>query len=190
METEDAALIRDCLRGKARAQEQLYHKYAQRMYGVCLRYAADAEEARDIHQEGFIRMFRDLARFRGEGVFEGWLRRIFVHTALEFCRKRRRSPEFAPLDSTLESQSVRGNTDGAADALNRLTVEEILAMAAELPEGCRLVFNMYVVEGFTHPEIAEALEIDAGTSKSQLARARRLLKKKLSPTHETESLIA
>jgi RNA polymerase sigma-70 factor (ECF subfamily) len=149
-------------------QEEMYKRLSPRMYAVCLRYASNAEEAEDILQEGFIKVFKKMDSFRSEGSFEGWVRRIFVNTAIEhFRRKRYLQPVTEKEENTIEGKSL--------SALDGLAEKDILALVRELSPGYRTVFNMYVVEGYTHKEIGDMLGISEGTSKSQLSRAKVIL---------------
>lgn len=149
-------------------QEELYRRFSPRMYAVCLRYAGSAEEAEDILQEGFIKVFRKLESFRSEGSFEGWVRRIFVNTAIEhFRRKRYLQPVTEKEENTIEGKFL--------SVLDNLAEKDILDLVRQLSPGYRTVFNMYVVEGYTHKEIGEMLGISEGTSKSQLSRAKVIL---------------
>ena len=149
-------------------QEEMYKRLSPRMYAVCLRYASNAEEAEDILQEGFIKVFKKMDSFRSEGSFEGWVRRIFVNTAIEhFRRKRYLQPVTEKEENTIEGKSL--------SALDGLAEKDILALVRELSPGYRTVFNMYVVEGYTHKEIGDILGISEGTSKSQLSRAKVIL---------------
>jgi len=149
-------------------QEEMYRRFSPRMYAVCLRYAGNAEEAEDILQEGFIKIFKKLDSFRGDGSFEGWVRRVFVNTAIEhFRRKRYLQPVTEREENTIEGKSM--------SALDGLAEKDILALIKELSPGYRTVFNMYVVEGYTHKEIGDMLGISEGTSKSQLSRAKVIL---------------
>ena len=161
-------LIKGCIEGNRRMQEELYQRFSPRMYAVCLRYAGKAEEAEDILQEGFIKIFKKLDSFRSEGSFEGWIRRIFVNTAIEhFRRKRYLMPISEKEENTIEGKYI--------SVLDELAEKDILALVQELSPGYRTVFNMYVVEGYTHKEIADLLGISEGTSKSQLSRAKVIL---------------
>jgi len=161
-------LIHGCLRGDRRMQEELYRRFSPRMYAVCLRYAGNAEEAEDILQEGFIKIFKKLDSFRSEGSFEGWIRRIFVNTAIEhFRRKRYLQPVTEKEENTIEGKYI--------SILDELAEQDILSLVQQLSPGYRTVFNMYVVEGYTHKEIADLLGISEGTSKSQLSRAKVIL---------------
>ena len=156
------------MEGNRRMQEELYRRFSPRMYAVCLRYASNAEEAEDILQEGFIKVFKKLNSFRGEGSFEGWVRRIFVNTAIEqFRRKRYLQPVTEKEENTIEGKYF--------SVLDEMAEKDILGLVRELSPGYRTVFNMYVVEGYTHKEIADMLGISEGTSKSQLSRAKVIL---------------
>lgn len=164
----DSDLINGCMKGDRRMQEELYGRFSPRMYAVCLRYAGNTEEAEDILQEGFIKVFKKLDSFRSEGSFEGWVRRIFVNTAIEhFRRKRYLMPVTEKEENTIEGKFT--------SVLDELGAKDIMALVQELSPGYRTVFNMYVVEGYTHKEIADMLGISEGTSKSQLSRAKVIL---------------
>ncbi len=161
-------LIRGCINGDRRMQEALYNRFSPRMYAVCLRYAGNAEEAEDILQEGFIKIFKKLDTFRSEGSFEGWIRRIFVNTAIEHFRRKR----YLQTVSEKEENTIEGKD---ISVLDKMAAKDIMALIKELSPGYRTVFNMYVVEGYTHKEIADMLGISEGTSKSQLSRAKVIL---------------
>ena len=164
----ESDLINGCIEGNRRMQETLYQRFAPKMYGVCLRYAGTAEEAEDILQEGFIKIFKKMGSFRGEGSFEGWLRRIFVNTSIEhFRRKRYLQPVSEKEENTIEGKYL--------SVLDEMAARDVLALVQQLSPGYRTVFNMYVVEGYTHKEIADMLGISEGTSKSQLSRAKVIL---------------
>jgi RNA polymerase sigma factor (sigma-70 family) len=164
----ESDLISGCIEGNRRMQEELYRRFSPRMYAVCLRYAGKAEEAEDILQEGFIKIFKKLDSYRGDGSFDGWVRRIFVNTAIEhFRRKKYLMPVTEKEENTIEGKSI--------SILDELAARDIMALVQELSPGYRTVFNMYVVEGYTHKEIADMLGISEGTSKSQLSRAKVIL---------------
>lgn len=167
----EAELVAGCQREEPRYQRALYDRYHRLMLGVCLRYTDDRDDAQDILQEGFIRVFKNIQRFRSEGSFEGWVRRIMVHTAIEHYRRNSR---YFMVD-VKEASDIQLD----ADALSSLSRDEILTLIQELPSGYRTVFNLYAIEGYTHQEIGEMLNISDGTSKSQLSRAKRLLQEKL-----------
>lgn len=170
-------LIQGCLRGDRRCEEELYRTHARRMYGVCLRYARHELEAQDMLQEGFIKVYEKLRDFRMEGSLEGWIRRIMVHTAINHYRKRSFQMEQLGLDRTPE-RAV------GASAMETLGEKELLALVAALPEGYRMVFNLYALEGFDHAEIASMLGCGESTSRSQLSKARRMLQEKINETKE------
>lgn len=149
-------------------QQELYDRFASKMYGVCLRYAGNVEEAEDILQDGFIKVFNKINSYRGEGSFEGWIRRIFVNTAIEHFRKK---TYLQPITET-EENTVEGKY---LSVLDSLAEKDIVQLIQQLSPGYRTVFNMYVVEGYTHKQIAEMLGISEGTSKSQLSRAKLIL---------------
>ena len=149
-------------------QEELYRRFSPRMYGVCLRYAGSSDEAEDILQEGFIKVYKKLDSYRGDGSFEGWIRRIFVNTAIEhFRRKIYQQPITEQHENTVEGKNLT--------ILDNLAVKDIMKLIQELSPGYRTVFNLYVVEGYTHKEIGDILGISEGTSKSQLSRAKVIL---------------
>ena len=165
----ESDLLKGCLEGNRRMQEELYSRFSPKMYAVCLRYAGNAEEAEDILQEGFIKIFKKLDSFRSEGSFEGWIRRVFVNTAIEhFRRKRYLMPVTEKEENTLEGKYL--------SVLDDLAARDIMALVQDLSPGYRTVFNLYVVEGYTHKEIADMMGISEGTSKSQLSRAKVILK--------------
>lgn len=164
----ESDLIAGCISGDRKMQHELYQRYAPKMFGVCLRYTGKTEEAEDVLQEGFIKVFRKIASFRGEGSFEGWVRRIFVNTAIEhFRRKNYLQPITEKEEGTIEGNYL--------SVLDSLAEKDIIRLVQLLSPGYRTVFNMYVVEGYTHKQIAEMLGISEGTSKSQLSRAKIIL---------------
>lgn len=168
----DHDLIEGCLLGNPSMQKKLYDKYAPKMYGICLRYAANAEDAKDILQDGFVKVFVNLSKFKAAGSFEGWMRRIFVNTAIEHYRRK------SQLYAISENQEENiPNQD--ISALDELAAEDIIKLISELPNGYRTVFNLFAVEGYSHKEIATMMNISEGTSKSQYARAKAWLKEKI-----------
>jgi RNA polymerase sigma-70 factor (ECF subfamily) len=164
----ESDLISGCINGDRKMQRELYERYSAKMFGVCLRYAGSTEEAEDILQEGFIKVFKKIGSYRGEGSFEGWIRRIFVNTAIEqFRRKTYMQPITEREENSVEATYL--------SVLDSLAEKDIVKLVQQLSPGYRTVFNMYVVEGFTHRQIAESLGISEGTSKSQLSRAKIIL---------------
>ena len=166
----DADLIQGSVEGNREIQEVLYHRFSPKMYAVCLRYSGNAVDAQDLLQEGFIKVFKNLSKFRGDGSFEGWMRRIFLNTSIEHYRKK------VNMLSVTETQEVTIE-DKEWNVLDNLAEKDIMSMIHELSPGYRVVFNMHVIEGYSHKEIADILGINEGTSKSQLARAKGVLKK-------------
>jgi RNA polymerase sigma-70 factor (ECF subfamily) len=142
------------------------------MYAVCLRYSNNADDAQDLLQEGFIKIFKNLDRFRAEGSFEGWVRRVFVNTSIEHYRRK------VNLTSTSEREE-KLIEDGSFNAIDKLAEKDIIALVQGLSPGYRAVFNMYAIEGYSHKEIGTILGISEGTSKSQLARAKGILQKRV-----------
>lgn len=169
-------LLQGCKRGERQAQEGLYRKLAPAMMGICLRYAKDHDDAADILQNGFVRVFQKINDFRMEGSFEGWAKRIMVNTAIETYRKNLRSLTAVSLDEVQEEVAYT-NWDS-------LEVQDLLQLIQDLPNGYRVVFNLYAIEGYSHKEIAEELGISEGGSKSQLSRARTILKEKIKQLEE------
>ena len=165
-------LIKGCLRRERAAQQQLFDLYSSKMYGLCYRYVRHAMEAEDILVTAFTKIFERIGQFKGEGSFEGWMRRIMVNEALTHLRKSRTMY----LETELEQADREPDYDRLSDHLEE---EDLLKMIQELPPGYRLVFNMYAIDGYSHKEIAEQLGISENTSKSQLSRARVYLQKML-----------
>lgn len=169
----ESDLIKGCIEGNRQVQEELYNRFAPKMYAVCLRYANNTDDAKDLLQEGFIKVYKNLHRFRAEGSFEGWIRRVFVNSSIEHFR--RKSLQLSSV-SDREENTIE-NTD--ISALDTMAEKDIIRLIQELSPGYRTVFNLYVVEGYSHKEIGEKLDISEGTSKSQLARAKAILQKKV-----------
>ena len=170
----DQELVSGVLRGSQVHQTALYRQFSTAMFRILLRYAKDRAEAEDMLQDGFVRVFRDMAQFRGEGALGGWIRRIMVNTALSHLRKQRDFIKDVPDYSAFESKF---NTN--EDFASNLDAQTLLGYLQKLPLGYRTVFNLYGVEGYSHEEISEQLGISIGTSKSQLYKAREYLKKML-----------
>ncbi|WP_395809681.1 RNA polymerase sigma factor [Daejeonella sp.] len=166
------SLFEGCRRGDRKAQENLYKTLASRMMGVCMRYAKDTFEAEDVLQMGFVKVFQKISDFRGEGSFEGWIRRIMVNTAIESYRKNLRNLNLVDIDEVYDQPQNTFDMSG-------LELKDLLKLVQQLSNGYRLVFNMYVIEGYSHKEIAKLLGITEGASKSQLSRARAILKEKI-----------
>lgn len=166
------SLLEGCKKGERKSQEGLYRAVASKMMGVCLRYAKDTFEAEDILQMGFVKVFQKISEFRGEGSFEGWIRRIMVNTAIETYRKNLRSLNLVDIDEVYDQAQTTFD-------MNKLEMDDLMKLIQQLSNGYRIVFNMYVIEGYSHKEIAKELGISEGASKSQLSRARAILKDKI-----------
>lgn len=171
----DKELIEACLKGNTIAHKMLYDTYSSVLYGICLRYSKKEEEAQDILQDSFIKIFTKLDTYQYTGSFEGWLKRIVTNTSIEYYRKK---------INTEQVEEIGFSPYLAIDSEKGLEVEELLKMIQELPEGYRMVFNLYAIDGYTHGEIASKLNISEGTSKSQLSRARAYLQRKFKEKFE------
>ncbi|MEO1436412.1 MAG: sigma-70 family RNA polymerase sigma factor [Bacteroidota bacterium] len=165
-----AELIDGCLSGNRSCQAALYKYFSPKMFGICLRYSKDYHNAEDILQEGFVKVFNNIDKYRGDGSFEGWIKRIFINTAIEHYRKSANHKGHAELENASFQQV-------SATAIQNLATQDLLKLIQKLSPGYKMVFNLYVIEGFSHKEIAGKLGISEGTSKSQLARARVILQK-------------
>lgn len=166
-------LIERCIKNDPQAQRELYNRFAPKMWGVCLRFAKDKMNAEDIMQEGFIRVFSKLAQFNFEGSFEGWIRKTFVNTAINYYKKNLNFQHELSYEETFIAEGIDDQS------IEKLSAQELMKLVQELPEGYRIVFNLYAVEGYTHKEIGELLQISENTSKSQLSRARGVLQEKV-----------
>jgi RNA polymerase sigma-70 factor (ECF subfamily) len=164
-------IIQGCVKGKRKSQEMLFNTFSKKMFAVCLYYSKNKEEAEDILHNGFLKVFENIKQFKGRGSFEGWLRKIFVNTALE---KFRNQTFLTAVSDQIEYNYITED----ADIISKLSSEELIEMIQELSPAYRMVFNLYAVEGYSHEEISEKLKIAEGTSKSNLARARKILQNK------------
>jgi len=173
-------LIAGCIRQDRACQEALYKRFYGKMMGVCLRYAKNRDEASDMLQEGFIKVFTSLRNFSFKGSFEGWVRRIIVNTAVDHLRRNKHEYMIVSTVYAREGDVPDPAEEVEEDnMLNNLSEEEILNAVSQLSPAYRTVFNLYVMENFPHKEIADQLGISEGTSKSNLAKARFQLKKNL-----------
>lgn len=166
-------LIAACVRQERSAQRKIYEKYSPRMFAICLRYARDRDTAKDILQDGFITVFSKISSYKNEGSFEGWMRKIFVNTALMSLRRN-------DLLKNAEDVTAPGSDiPFEANILERLDGQKIMKLISEMPMGFRTVFNLSVFDGFSHQEIAKQLGISEGASRSQLSRARVWLQERI-----------
>ncbi|MBA4166058.1 MAG: RNA polymerase sigma factor [Chitinophagaceae bacterium] len=164
-------LITNCINGNRSSQSRLYQQYASKMFGVCLRYAKNREEAEEIMQEAFVQVFKSLPGFRHQGSFEGWIRKIMIYCAIGHYRSKPKMIPYLCLDGAHEKEI------GKEDILPLLHQKELISLVQALPPAYRMVFNLYVFEGMLHREIAAHLGIAEGTSKSNLYNAKMLLQK-------------
>lgn len=165
-------LVHRCLQNDVLAQKALFERYAGKMMSLCRRYSKNNEEAEDYLQEGFIRTFKYLESYEGKGSFDGWIRRIFVNTAIRHYHQQKKHHQHLEIEKTIIERT-------SIDAISQLSEKEMLTLIDELPTGYRLVFNMYAIEGFSHKEIGEVLQIKESTSRSQLVKARKWLQNKI-----------
>jgi RNA polymerase sigma-70 factor (ECF subfamily) len=171
---DDTTLVIECVKGNPRAQRMLFDRFSSKMLGVCLRYAKDSEQADDILQDGFVKVFTKLKDFKNEGSLEGWIRRVMVNTALDQIRKNGKTLGGVSVDDV---QYKIENNDHIAE---QLMAEDLLKLINSMPDGYKVVFNMFAIEGYTHNEIADTLGISESTSKSQYSRARAYLRERIS----------
>ena len=178
----DEALVKACIQGNMAAQKKLFDKYSRVMMGLCLRYASCIEEAEDLAQDGWMKVFERIHSFRFEGSLEGWIKRIMINTSLDYLRRNKQLTQ--SIDGSSENHSSM-HTD--AEAFSRLSAKELLAIIRQLPAGYRSIFNLYAIEGFSHKEIAAMLNVSESTSKSQYIRAKACLQKMLIVENVIES---
>ncbi|HET9055939.1 MAG TPA: sigma-70 family RNA polymerase sigma factor [Chitinophagaceae bacterium] len=166
--TEEAILL-GCLKNQPAAQQELYHRYSPKMLAVCYRFAKNREDAEDMLQEGFIRVFSQMHQFRGQGAFEGWMRRIIVHTCINILKKNKKFSESVDI---IYANNIQVREDSVPSIIQAKQVVECIRM---LPIGYRTVLNLFALEGYSHKEIANMLDIEESTSRSQYTRAKAML---------------
>lgn len=162
-------LLDGCRAGKRHMQEALYKKTAAKMLAICMRYARDKMEAEDVLQIAYVKVFEKIKEYRGDGAFEGWMRRIMVNTAIESYRRNIKMMNVVPIEDAYDQPSTEAD-------FSRLGIQDLMKLIQKLSDGYRIVFNMYAIEGYSHKEIARELGITEGASKSQLSRARAILR--------------
>ncbi len=172
-------LIQKCKKQDIKAQEELYRLYAQRLFGVCLKYSTNYQQAEDNLQDGFITIFKKISQYQDKGSFEGWMKRIIINTALQKYRKEKYLDIIN--EDLLEEQEIEIDEED-------LPVDFLLKLIQELPPRYREVFNLYVLDGYSHKEISALLNISQGSSKSNLARARGILKERIESHHNNNSV--
>jgi RNA polymerase sigma-70 factor (ECF subfamily) len=165
----EQAIIAGCLQNDAAAQRELYNRFSPKMLSVCYRFAQNREDAEDMLQEGFIKVFTQIHTFQNKGAFEGWIRRIMVHTCINFLKKNKKFAESVDLD---HASSVFIKEEAIPSVMQARQIIECIRL---LPVGYRTVLNLYALEGYSHKEIGEMLDIEESTSRSQYTRARTML---------------
>ena len=168
-EQSEDDLIKGCRNNNRKSQEMLYRRYARAMYNLCLLYESDRDKAKDILQEAFIKIFRNLASFDRKGSIKGWMRKIIINTAIDHYRKNNRKVQYIPIENIVQPIS---DEESVAPVLNS---KDIISRVNRLPNGARMIFQLFAIEGYSHKEIANLLNISEGTSKSQINRAKQLL---------------
>lgn len=177
------AIIKGCKKNSPKAQKELYDIFSPRLFAVCLRYANNYTDAQDVLQEGFLKIFEKIQQYSNKGAFEGWMRRIMVNTALEKYRSQLRS-------IPTEEYMLHYYDSNAYNNINQgVTEKELLSLIQELTPKYRVVFNLYAIEGYSHKEISEMLNISEGTSKSNLSRARSILQGKVNVYYKNEKAV-
>ena len=171
-------LIEGCINNKQEAQQKLFNLFAGKMMSVCLRYANDEQQAQDILQEGFIKVFKNINKYRFDGSFEGWLRRVFVTVAIRQVSKQK--IYFSDADI---SDKAEHSVD--PEVLSKISTDEIHLMIRNMPDGYRTIFNLNIIEGYSHEEIAAMLGIQATTSRGQLLKARKYLQAMIEKKYNT-----
>ncbi len=172
---DEQNLIDGCKRGESWARKALYEKFAPVMLSLCVRYIGDYEAAKDVLQDGFVKVFTKINQFENKGIFDGWVRQIFVNTSLEYLRQKRKFQTDLSMDD-LEDSLEEVNFQ----QMENLSADDLMECIAELSERNRTIFNLYAVEGYSHAEIAQKLGIQESSSRAQFSRARKILQKKVS----------
>ena len=169
-------VVDGCVNGDKLAQRELYAMFYSKMMGVCYRYAKDPDEAKDILHDGFLKIYKNIKKYNFKGSLEGWVRRIIVNTAIDHFRKSKNM--FAISETNVESEMIESRTNDY-DVYAQLNKQDLMKTVDSLSPAYKMVFNLYAIEGYSHKEIAERLNISVGTSKSNLAKARMNLQKEL-----------
>lgn len=167
----DELLIQGCRKNDRKAQQELFLRYGKKMFAVCMRYCGNAEDAQDLLQDGFLKVFEKIGSFRGDSPLEAWMTRLFINMALSLYRKNKRGPEFVDF-----SDETHDMADEEVEIKGSPKIEAVLQAIQQLPDKYRLIINLYVIDKMNHREIAEQLNMTEGASKSQLSRARQMLK--------------
>ncbi len=176
---QEETIIKQCLQGDRQAQSALYQQYSRKMFGVCMRYSRTREDAEDVLHIAFVKVFSNLAQYHFKGSFEGWIRRIMVNASIDYYRNSLKQ-QWVSMEEmnegTLEKSLSDSNPQEESEAYSWIQPKEVMRLMQDLPNGYRIILNMYAVDGLNHREISEMLGVSIGTSKSQLSKARRYLK--------------
>jgi RNA polymerase sigma factor (sigma-70 family) len=172
-EISDETLVKGCMKNDRKIQELFYRKFSREMYNVCLIYERDRDDAKDILQEGFIKVFRTIKTYDNNGQLKGWIRKIITNTAIDHWRRSSKAGQF------LSIEMISAADQPHESPVTTINCSDIMTQVNNLPPGARLIFNLYAIEGYTHREIADKLNISEGTSKSQVNRARQILQENL-----------
>jgi len=170
----EAELIQGCIKKDRRSQKALYDRYSAVMYAISIRYTHQRDNAMDVLQDGFIKVFSKIEDYKGTGSFEGWMKKIFIYTAINYYHKLKNLSEYFPDHDISEV-----NYTESVDIISKMSEKELLKLISEMPDGYRMVFNLYVIEGYDHEEISKMMGINAGTSRSQLMKARKYLQQRM-----------
>jgi RNA polymerase sigma factor (sigma-70 family) len=166
----DKDIIDKCRKGDPVALEQLYNYYAPKMKAICLRYVYSIYEAEDVFQDSFIKILKSIKQYKYQGSFDGWIRKIVINTAIDYCKDNLVHYSHVPCEEARETEA------DTFDFANQLSANELLTIIKKIPPGYNLVFNLYAIEGYSHPEIAQMLHISESSSRSQLCKARGYIK--------------
>jgi RNA polymerase sigma-70 factor (ECF subfamily) len=178
-------LISEAIANNRQAQQQLYSKYASKMLSVCRQYIKDIQFAEDVMITGFMKMFTNLKKFEHKGSFEGWVKRIMIHECIDYLRVKKNNFNHKDIDDVIYSEE-EDNYEMEGD----FSIDDIQLLIDNLPEGYKMVFNLYIIDGYKHNEIAELLNISEGTSKSQLSHAKRQLQTQITELKNKSNEIA
>lgn len=178
---EELQLVEGCKNQSRASQKEIFSKLYGRLLGICMRYADDQDEAKDVLQNGFIKVFNSIENYKGEGSFEGWIKRIVVNTAIDNYRRKKVKPIITDSELTDRLGDETEDEEDVSSIYNQIPIAEVMDAVQRLSPAYRTIFNLYVLEGYNHNEIAEMLEISVGTSKSNLSKARLNLRKMLQP---------
>jgi RNA polymerase sigma factor (sigma-70 family) len=176
-ELSDGDLISGCRKNDRKSQEMLYRRYARSLYNLCLIYESDHDNAKDILQDAFIKIFRNMDSFDGNGLLICWMKKIIINTAIDHYRKKYHDPQFIPLENIVQPLLKEESISSI------LNTNDIISQVNRLPRGAKMIFQLYAIEGYSHKEIANLLHVSEGTSKSQINRAKLLLQKWIGSTN-------